>query len=79
MATKQKAKDFLHKVSTDAKFREQVEADPVKHLAAHGFQVKPEQVPKEGIKLPSNQKIQEHMDHLSDRMEATAGEVFFLA
>jgi len=79
MSTKQKAKDFLHKVSTDANFRAQVEADPVKHLAAHGFEVKPEQVPKEGIKLPSNQKIQEHMDHLSDRMGSTAGLVFFMA
>lgn len=79
MATKQKAKEFLHKVSTDAAFRAQVEADPLKHLAAHGFNLKPEDVPKEGIKLPSNQKIQEHMDHLSEKMEATAGEVFFLA
>lgn len=79
MSTKQKAKEFLQKVSTDASFREQVEADPVKHLAAHGFNVKAEQVPKEGIKLPSNQKIQQHMDHLSAQMESSAGLIFFAA
>lgn len=68
---------FLHKLATDAAFRAAVEADPAGELAKLGFKVNPQDVPPEGIKLPSNANILANLDHLAERVESTSGEIFF--
>jgi hypothetical protein len=77
MATKKQAKDFLTKIASDAAFRAAVEKDPVKHMSKFGFKINKKFVPAEGIKLPSNDAIKKNIDHLSERAESTAGEIFF--
>lgn len=77
MSKQQQARAFLQKVATDPGFRNALENDPIGTLAAHGFAVSASQLPPEGIKLPSNEAILKNLDHLSDRMEATSGEIFF--
>jgi hypothetical protein len=68
---------FLRKLATDAAFRAAVEHDPIVELAALGIKVDPKDLPPEGIKLPSNASILQNLDHLAERVESTAGEIFF--
>lgn len=78
MANTENARKFLERVSSDPDYRKAVERDPVGELARHGFTVDPKDVPKEGIKLPSDEAIRKNLDHLSERMQATVGEIFFV-
>ena len=78
MASTENARKFLEKVSSDPADREAVEADPVGELGKHGFSIDPKDVPPEGIKLPSDEAIRKHIDHLSERMQSTSGEIFFI-
>lgn len=77
MPSRQQSRDFLTRLHSDPAFRAQVESDPVGTMAQYGFQIRPEDVPPEGIKLPSNDAIKSNIDSLSERLESTAGEVFF--
>jgi hypothetical protein len=79
MATRDQIRDFLTKLGTDSNFRSKLEADPVGTMNAHGFALKAADVPAEGIKLPPSHKVLENLDTLIEKMDATAGEVFFKA
>lgn len=77
MADRQAIRDFLQRVGTEPAFRAQLEQDPIATLAQAGMAVSNADVPPEGIKLPSNAAILANLDHLAERADGTAGEVFF--
>lgn len=78
MASTENARKFFEKVSNDPEFRKPLEADPVGELGKYGFAIDSDDVPAEGIKLPSDEVIRRSIGQLSHRMQSTSGEIFFI-
>ena len=77
MSNREQAREFLTRVASEPAFRAEVERDPAAALKQYGFELREGAVPPEGIKLPSSEAITSNLDHLSERMAATVGEIFF--
>jgi putative modified peptide len=76
--TQSQARAFLEKLASDDDFRAQVERDPVGTLAAHGIEVKAEDLPKAGtVALPSKEAIRANLDGMTGELESTSGEILF--
>jgi putative modified peptide len=75
--TQANARAFLEKLASDDEFRKRVEQDPVAALGEFGIEVKAEDLPAAGVRLPSSDVIQKNLDSMSEQLEATSGEIFF--
>jgi hypothetical protein len=66
---KEQIRPFLYRVATDSAYRNQLETNPVDTLAELDVIVDPDDVPPNGIQLPSNEEILATLDDLVAQFE----------